>query len=95
MMMSSTPVHLMCALFTAVSASTDIIIQFASYLAQEIQSGENNSSDEASDDEEDSGWLAHSTFDLRSPPVSARQHESERRPLSSSGFDVSHWTFTR
>lgn len=66
------------------------IIQFASYLAHEIQSGENGSSDEASsDEEEDNGWLAHSTFDLRPAPVAARQIETERRPLNSGGFDVS------
>ncbi|GBE81848.1 Extragenic suppressor of kinetochore protein [Sparassis crispa] len=65
---------------------------FAHYLAQEMQSAEHfESSDEASDDEEeDSGWLAHSTFDLPSPPVSARQHiNNGRRPLSSNGFDDS------
>ncbi|KAH9917442.1 SIT4 phosphatase-associated protein-domain-containing protein [Fomitopsis serialis] len=62
---------------------------FAQYLAQEMQSAEHfESADEASDDEEeDGGWLAHSTFDLRPPPVSARQHEGDRRPLSTSGFD--------
>jgi len=62
---------------------------FAQYLAQEMQSAEHfESADEASDDEEeDGGWLAHSTFDLRPPPVSARQHEADRRPLSTSGFD--------
>ena len=55
-----------------------------------MQSAEHfESADEASDDEEeDGGWLAHSTFDLRPPPVSARQHEADRRPLSTSGFDV-------
>ena len=44
---------------------------------------------EASDDEEDdNGWLAHSNFDLRQPPLTARQHDMGRRPLSSSAFDV-------
>lgn len=64
---------------------------FAHYLAQEMQSAEHfESADEASDDEEeDGGWLAHSTFELRPPPVSARQREADRRPLSSSGFDDS------
>ncbi|KAI0736702.1 SAPS-domain-containing protein, partial [Fomitopsis betulina] len=64
---------------------------FAQYLAQEMQSAEHfESADEASDDEEeDGGWLAHSTFDLRPPPVSARQHEVDRRPLRTSGFDES------
>ena len=55
-----------------------------------MQSAEHfESADEASDDEEeDGGWLAQSTFDLRPPPLSARQHETDRRPLSTSGFDV-------
>ena len=65
------------------------ILQFANYLVQEMQSSEHlGSSDEASDDEEDGGWLAHSTFELRPPPVTARQHDNGRRPLSSSEFDV-------
>ncbi|KAF7799614.1 hypothetical protein EIP86_010852 [Pleurotus ostreatoroseus] len=60
---------------------------FASYLAHEIQSGENDSSDEASSDEEDDGgWLAHERF-IHPAPMSARQRDNERRPLSSSGFD--------
>ncbi|KAI0957676.1 hypothetical protein AcW1_005989 [Taiwanofungus camphoratus] len=64
---------------------------FAQYLAQEMQSAEHfESADEASDDEEeDGGWLAHSTFELRPPPVHARQHDSGRRPLSSNGFEDS------
>ena len=67
----------------------DFFSQFANYLVQEMQSSEHlGSSDEASDDEEDGGWLAHSTFELRPPPVTARQHDNGRRPLSSSGFDV-------
>lgn len=57
-----------------------------------MHSSEHFSSDEASsDEEEDGGWLAQSTFDLRPPPpVTARQHNAGegRRPLSSSGFDV-------
>ncbi|OBZ65736.1 Extragenic suppressor of kinetochore protein 1, partial [Grifola frondosa] len=62
---------------------------FAHYLAQEIQSSEHlGSSDEASDDEEDdSGWLAHSTFELRPPPVTARQHDNDRRPLANAFED--------
>ena len=48
-----------------------------------------SSSDASDDEEEDGGWLAHSTFDLGSPPISARHHSSDRRPLSASGFDVS------
>ncbi|KAH9952025.1 SAPS-domain-containing protein [Amylocystis lapponica] len=65
---------------------------FAHYLAQEMQSSEHfESSDETSDDEEeeDGGWLAHSTFDLRPPPVSARNFNGGRRPLSTNGFDES------
>ncbi|EJF66213.1 SAPS-domain-containing protein [Dichomitus squalens LYAD-421 SS1] len=62
--------------------------RFANYLVQEMQSSDHlSSSDEASDDEEDGGWLAQSTFELRPPPVTARQHDNGRRPLSSSGFD--------
>ncbi|OCH93828.1 SAPS-domain-containing protein [Obba rivulosa] len=63
--------------------------RFAHYLAQEMQTTEHfESSDEASDDEEeDCGWLAHSNFDLRSPPVAARHHQNDRRPLSSNGFE--------
>ncbi|KAH9900937.1 SAPS-domain-containing protein [Cubamyces lactineus] len=64
--------------------------RFANYLVQEIQSSDHlGSSDEASDEEEDGGWLAQSTFELRPPPVTARQHEDERRPLSSTSFDDS------
>ena len=47
-----------------------------------------NSEDENSDEEEDGGWLAQSTFELRPPPVTARQHDSDRRPFSASGFEV-------
>ncbi|KAI0822811.1 SAPS-domain-containing protein [Trametes gibbosa] len=62
--------------------------QFANYLVQEMQSSDHlGSSDEASDEEEDGGWLAQSTFELPPPPVTARQHEDARRPLSSSGFE--------
>jgi serine/threonine-protein phosphatase 6 regulatory subunit 3 len=31
--------------------------------------------------------LAQSTFDIGNPPVSARHHSGDRRPLRSSGFD--------
>ena len=44
-----------------------------------------SSSDE---EDEDEGWLTQSTFGLNHPPVSSRTF-GERRPLSSSGFDVS------
>ena len=67
-------------------------LQFARYLAQEMQSSDHfgsSLSDTSDDDEEDGGWLAHSTFDLSNPPVSARHHSTDRRPLSPSGFDVS------
>ncbi|KAI0636560.1 SIT4 phosphatase-associated protein-domain-containing protein [Trametes polyzona] len=62
--------------------------RFANYLVQEMQSSDHlGSSDEASDEEEDGGWLAQSAFELRQPPVTARQHDNGRRPLSSSGFE--------
>ncbi|TFK90277.1 SAPS-domain-containing protein [Polyporus arcularius HHB13444] len=63
--------------------------RFANYLVHEIQSSDHTgSSDEASDDEDEGGgWLAQSTFELRPPPVTARQHDNGRRPLSASGFD--------
>jgi serine/threonine-protein phosphatase 6 regulatory subunit 3 len=66
--------------------------QFARYLAQEMQSSEqfgSSSSDASDDEDEDGGWLAHSTFDLGNPPVYTRRHSSDRRPLGSSEFDVS------
>lgn len=65
--------------------------QFARYLAQEMQSSDqfgSPSSDTSDDEDEDGGWLAHSTFDLGNPPVYARRHSSDRRPLGSE-FDVS------
>ncbi|KAI0797491.1 SAPS-domain-containing protein [Abortiporus biennis] len=61
--------------------------QFTRYLAQEMQSDHFSSDEGSSDGEEDGGWLAQSTFDLRPPPVAARSHTPERRPLSPSGFD--------
>lgn len=51
------------------------------------------SSDASDDDDDDGGWLSHSNFDLNNPPVSARHHSTERRPLDSSGFDVSAMLF--
>lgn len=63
--------------------------QFANYLVQEMQSSDHlGSSDEASDEEDEGGWLAQSTFELRPPPVTARAHDNGRRPLSSTGFEV-------
>ena len=53
-----------------------------------------SSSDASDDEDEDGGWLAHSTLD--NPPVSARHHSGDRRPLGSNRFDVSvniHSTF--
>ena len=45
-------------------------------------------SDDGSDeDDEDGGWLAQK-FDAADPPVSARSHSSERRPLDPGGFEV-------
>jgi len=48
------------------------------------------------DEDEEGGWLSQSTFALGAPPVSARHgsvERAERRPLplSTSGFDVSHF----
>ena len=48
---------------------------------------EHFSSDEASDDEEDGGWLAHSSFDLRPPPPIAG-HQSGSRSPTHAGFGV-------
>ena len=63
--------------------------QFADYLVHEMQSSDHlGSGDENSDEEEEGGWLAQSTFELRPPPVTARQHDNDRRPLSASGFEV-------
>ncbi|KAH8117023.1 SIT4 phosphatase-associated protein-domain-containing protein [Phellopilus nigrolimitatus] len=60
--------------------------QFASYLAQAMSTHITSSSDDGSDDEdEDGGWLSHK-FDLGEPPVSARSHSSNRRPLDPGGF---------
>lgn len=63
------------------------LIQFARYLAQEMHSSDQfeSSSDE---EDEDEGWLSQSTFSLSNPPVSLRHQSTERRPLSTSGFDV-------
>lgn len=68
-----------------------IFVQFARYLAEEMQSGEhlNSSSDTSDDDDDDDGgWLAQSTFDLGRPPLS-RRNNGNRQESSSSGFDVS------
>ncbi|TFY80035.1 hypothetical protein EWM64_g3980 [Hericium alpestre] len=67
--------------------------QFARYLASEMHAtdefGGSSSSSDASDDE-DGGWLAQSHFEIdHPPPVSARPHNGERRPLSANGFDDS------
>ena len=55
-----------------------------------MQHGEHMSFDgeNSDDDEDDNGWLAHSNFDLRPPPITARQHETNRQPLSSNSFEV-------
>lgn len=87
------PPHVSLASGVCCIVVTDLtrdFLKFAHYLAEEMQSSEQfGSSDDASDDEEeDGGWLAHSTFDLPPPPVSARQHDTDRRPLSSNGFTV-------
>lgn len=41
------------------------------------------------DEDEEGGWLSRSTFTLGNPPAAARHQQSERRPLSVNGFDVS------
>lgn len=66
--------------------STKRAPQFARYLAQEMHSSDQfeSSSDE---EDEDEGWLSQSTFSLSNPPVSLRHQSTERRPLSTSGFD--------
>ncbi|KAH9931705.1 SAPS-domain-containing protein [Epithele typhae] len=58
--------------------------QFANYLVHEMQSEHLGSADDGSDDDEDGGWLAQSRFELRPPPVTARQHDGDRKPLSAS-----------
>lgn len=66
-------------------------IQFARYLAQEIQSSNHIGESSDSSDEEEGGWLSQSNFNLGSPPISARRQGAgmtERRPLGASGFDV-------
>ncbi|KAH7915316.1 SIT4 phosphatase-associated protein-domain-containing protein [Hygrophoropsis aurantiaca] len=60
--------------------------QFARYLAQEMQSSENfGSSSDASDEDEDGGWLAQSTFDLGKPPLPRRNHNN-RHESNANGF---------
>lgn len=66
-----------------------ITFQFARYLAQEMHSSDQFGSSDASDDEEeDGGWLTHSSFTLKDPP-SIRHRSSEQKLFASSGFDVS------
>ena len=48
------------------------------------------SSDDGSDEEdEDGGWLAQK-FDISDPPITARNHSSDRRPLDPGGFEVKY-----
>lgn len=61
--------------------------QFARYLAQEMHSSEFFSSDASDDEDEDGGWLAHSSFDLGKPPPARRLHHNTA-VSSSGGFDV-------
>ncbi|KAI6103591.1 SIT4 phosphatase-associated protein-domain-containing protein [Pisolithus sp. B1] len=59
--------------------------QFAQYLAQEMHS-DFFPSDASDDEDEDGGWLAHSTFDLGKPPA-ARRHQNNTQTSTSNGFD--------
>ena len=86
------PIIHRCAVWRlTVAQVSDFGFQFARYLAQEMHSpnafgASLGDSPEASDDEDDGGWLTNSQFNLeREPPASTR----ERRPLSATGFDVS------
>ncbi|KIY70423.1 SAPS-domain-containing protein [Cylindrobasidium torrendii FP15055 ss-10] len=58
---------------------------FARYLAHEL----NQDTFGDDDEDEDGGWLSGSSFTLGNPPVSARSHSSDRKPLSMNGFDDS------
>ncbi|KAI6131908.1 SIT4 phosphatase-associated protein-domain-containing protein [Pisolithus thermaeus] len=60
--------------------------QFAQYLAQEMHSDFFPSDASDDEDEEDGGWLAHSTFDLGKPPA-ARRHQNSTQTSTSNGFD--------
>lgn len=83
------PPHVSLVRGESETLSSQCVPQFARYLAQEISSSAASSSDGSDDEDEDGGWLAQSKFDLGPPPVSARNHNNGRRPLSPSGFDVS------
>jgi hypothetical protein len=54
--------------------------------------GSSGSGSGSDDDDDDGGWLSQSTFELN-PPVSSRRSNTPRRPLSSSGFEVSSILF--
>ncbi|EJD02211.1 SAPS-domain-containing protein, partial [Fomitiporia mediterranea MF3/22] len=57
------------------------------YLAQAMSTHITSSDDDGSDEEdEQGGWLAQK-FDIADPPVSARSHSSDRRPLDPGGFE--------
>ncbi|KAF7298318.1 hypothetical protein MKEN_01356300 [Mycena kentingensis (nom. inval.)] len=53
----------------------------------EYASNPDNFDSDDEDYEGGGGWLSQSAFSLRDPPVSSRNHSSQRRPLASSGFD--------
>ena len=61
-------------------------------MSQEMVSSTSSLSD-GSDDEDDEGggWLSQAKFDLKPPPVSARNHSTTRRPLSHGEFEVRLW----
>jgi len=52
-----------------------------------MHSSEFFSSDASDDEDEDGGWLAHSSFDLGKPPPARRLHNNTA-VSSSGGFDV-------
>jgi serine/threonine-protein phosphatase 6 regulatory subunit 3 len=61
-------------------------MQFARYLAQEMQTSQQFESNSDDEDEEEGGWLARSTFGLNPPPSTTRHND--RNPPEPSTFDV-------
>ncbi|KAL5532801.1 SIT4 [Sanghuangporus sanghuang] len=60
--------------------------QFASYLAQAMSTHITSSDDNSDEEDEDGGWLAQK-FDISDPPITARNHSSDRRPLDPGGLE--------